>query len=161
MTRDLKAIDLAKWLVNHADREAGEAMTHLKVQKLLYFAEAYYLANFNKSLFQEEFQAWAHGPVVIEVWRRFKQYNWDSIPQQDLMSLKFSGPMLDYMCAVYDKFGKLGAKKLEEITHQHAPWKNARGDLPLEAACSNIIEKEVIRDFYAERIGKKWRTRIA
>ncbi len=55
-------LDMAKWFINRVDREAGEAMTHLKVQKLLYFAQAYYLANYNQQLFSEDMQAW---PTVL------------------------------------------------------------------------------------------------
>ena len=154
MTKKLKAIEIARWFINRADRAAGEAITHLKVQKLLYFSDAYHMANF-KSIFDEQFQAWAHGPVVAEVWHEFKSYQWDAIETQPAAKIK-DNDLLNYLEAVYEKFGKLGAKRLEEITHEHAPWRDVRGNLPLEAKCSAIIRKETIRDFYANRINKQW-----
>jgi uncharacterized phage-associated protein len=156
MSKRLKALDFAHWFINRADRESGEAITHLKVQKLLYFAEAYHLANFNRSLFREEFEAWAHGPVVQEVWRDLKSYGWDAIPLIDTQN-KIKEPIIvRYLESLYDKFGRMGAKRLEEMTHEHLPWKNARGNLPPEASSSARIDKTIIRDFYAGRINKRW-----
>ena len=40
-----------------------ESMTHLKLQKLCYYAQAWYLTIYGQRLFNEEFQAWLHGPV--------------------------------------------------------------------------------------------------
>jgi uncharacterized phage-associated protein len=160
MPSNLTAVDLAKWLINHADREAGEVVTHLKLQKLLYFAQAYYLANYNKALFQEDFQAWTHGPVIPEVWHKFKKHGFDSLPEQTRAPAIKDNKIAGYMAAVLDRYGSIGAKRLEKITHEHAPWKDARGDLPEEASCSNIISKKTMRDFYAARIGKEWSARI-
>lgn len=157
MAKTLKAVDFANWIINHADREAGEAITHLKAQKLLYFAQAYYLANFNKALFEEDFEAWAHCPVVTDVWHKFKQYAWEALPIREKAPVFSDKQINKYMLTLYDKYGKLGAKRLEEITHQHAPWKDARGDLPPESKCSTVIDKKKIRDFYAERIGQVWK----
>ncbi|MBS4050776.1 MAG: DUF4065 domain-containing protein [Methylomonas sp.] len=155
MSKDLQAADYAKWLVNHADREAGEVVTHLKLQKLLYFAQAYHLANFNKALFKEDFEAWTHGPVVPEVWHKFRKHGFDSIPRQT-RTPRLTDETADFMRAVLDKFGSIGAKRLEKITHEHAPWREARGNLPEEASCSTVIRKVAMRDFYANRIGKEW-----
>jgi len=33
--------DIARWFINRADRLAGDDMTHLKLQKLIYFAQAW------------------------------------------------------------------------------------------------------------------------
>ena len=67
MPKDIcSPLDMAKWFINRVDRESGESITNLKLQKLLYFAQSYYLANYNKQFFNEEMQAWAHGPVVRE-----------------------------------------------------------------------------------------------
>jgi uncharacterized phage-associated protein len=71
---------VAEWFINRADRQAGDDMTHLKLQKLIYFAQAWHLANTGEPLFSEEMQAWTHGPVVPSVWHKYKQFQWESIP---------------------------------------------------------------------------------
>jgi len=148
-------MDIADWFINRVDREAGEAITHLKLQKLLYFAQAWYLANTGDALFEDEFQAWAHGPVARAVYDRFIEQKWAPIeavennPDMPARTERF-------LEAIYDKYGQYGAKKLERLTHEHAPWKDTRGDLPPEARCEKVIQKSAMRDFYGHKIGKKW-----
>src|SRR5258708_4115865 len=74
------ALDVANWFLAAMDRGAGDSITHLKLQKLVYYAQAWSLALRNKPLFDEDFVAWTHGPVVKSVWRRFKGYGLDAIP---------------------------------------------------------------------------------
>jgi uncharacterized phage-associated protein len=150
--------DMAKWFINRVDREAGEAITHLKLQKLLYFAQAYHLANRNVQLFDEDMQAWAHGPVVPSIWHAYKGSAFDAIAATNAPRMR--PEVVPFLEAVYQKFGRLGAKQLENISHAHDPWKKTRGNLPAEAACDKPIDKKLIRDFYAKRIKKKWNGQI-
>lgn len=155
MTKDLcRPADIAKWFINRADREAGDDMTHLKLQKLLYFAQAWHLANLGVPLFQEEMEAWTHGPVVPSVWHEYKGYQWDSIPPTK--DVEIDKNVADYLEKLYRKYGRYSGKALEELTHSHEPWQKTRGELPLEAKCTDPIDKKLIRDFYAKRIGKSW-----
>ncbi|MFJ5487649.1 Panacea domain-containing protein [Hansschlegelia beijingensis] len=147
--------EIAKWFINRVDRESGEAITHLKLQKMVYFAQAYYLANFNKALFSEDIQAWAHGPVVPSLFEAYKNCSWNAIGPVAPAKIK-DKDVLAYLEAAYEKFSKFGAKQLEKMTHDHAPWRDARGDLPPEARCSRIIDKIAMRDFYAQKIEKSW-----
>ena len=45
-------------------RESGEVLTNLKLQKLMYYSQAWHLALRDIPLFNEDFQAWVHGPVL-------------------------------------------------------------------------------------------------
>lgn len=146
---------VADWFISRVDREAGDAITHLKLQKLLYFAQAWYLANRGEPLFSADFEAWAHGPVARLIYDRFKGQSWQPLdPAEKPTALT---PTIEgYLEKVFEKYGNYGAKYLENLTHAHAPWKEARGDLPPEARCENIITKESMRDFYGSQIGKAW-----
>ncbi|EAQ35992.1 Uncharacterized phage-associated protein [Nitrobacter sp. Nb-311A] len=156
MPKDLgRPTDIAKWFINRADREAGDDMTHLKLQKLIYFSQAWHLANFNKPLFQEDIEAWAHGPVVPSVWHQYKEYRWGSIPPIT-DDFDVDANVAGYLDKIYARYGELSGKALERLTHEHAPWRETRGDLPPEAKCTDTISKNLMRDFYAERIGKNW-----
>lgn len=143
--------DIAKWFINRVDREAGEAITHLKVQKLLYFAQAYYLANFSKPLFEEDFQAWAHGPVVPSIFEEYSGHRWEALPTCE-DAPEIPAKILNYLEAVYENFGKFSAKELERISHEHDPWVNARGNIPPEARSNAVITKECIQEFYVKRL---------
>lgn len=157
MARDLcSPREMAKWFINRVDRDAGEAITHLKLQKLLYFAQAYHLANFNRQLFSEDMQAWAHGPVVPSVFQIYKDRSWSAI--EPGAGAVVDDSVVEYLDAVFDKFGKFGAKQLEKLTHDHDPWKVTRGDLRPEQSCNRPIDKKLMRDFYAKKIKKTWKS---
>ena len=60
-------------------QNTGDFLTNLKLQKLLYYAQAWYLANYQKPLFDEPIEAWVHGPVVVQVYNEFRDYGCDRI----------------------------------------------------------------------------------
>lgn len=66
------ANDIANWFLVTIDREAGETLSHLKLQKLVYYAQVWSLALFDKPLFDEDFEAWTYGPALPSLYQRFK-----------------------------------------------------------------------------------------
>lgn len=50
----ISALNVAKWFIQNVDRESGDDITHLKLQKLVYYAQSWYLANYAKPLFNDE-----------------------------------------------------------------------------------------------------------
>lgn len=147
------AKSVARWFVNHADRGAGEAITHLKLQKLVYYAQAWFLANFDRSLFEPDMQAWAHGPVLPELYFKYRGMGWEALPPErgTLPPVELS----EFLTAVVEEYGQFSAKKLELLTHEELPWIEARGKLPPEAASTNTISKLTMRNYYAKKIGRK------
>lgn len=143
-TMGYTALDIAKWFINATDRESGDAITHLKVQKLVYYAQGWALAYFGKPLFAEDLEAWAHGPVAPSVYHHFRNAKFQAIPEQRV-TRKVTGDVEDLLESVNEKYGIYTAKRLERMTHAEAPWKKARGDVPPEERCSNIITKEDIK----------------
>jgi uncharacterized phage-associated protein len=142
------ASDFAKWFVASLDREAGDSITPLKLQKILYYAQAWALVLLGRPLFDEDFQAWAHGPVVESVYNEYKQYRWEAIPAPT-QTPEFDEDEENLLCEVWDSYGDFSAKHLEKLTHQEAPWKDARGALPVEARSNAIISKQSMLDFYS------------
>lgn len=144
---------VANWFINFVDRDAGDTITHLKLQKLIYYAEAWFLAHFDRSLIEEDLQAWTHGPVSPSVYAHYKNCGWDALAQEK--PKKLPDEVGGFLASVYKEYGQFTAKKLESMTHAEAPWKLTRGNLPLEARCEDPIDKLVMRNFYAARLGKK------
>ena len=144
---------IARWFINHADLESGEAITPLKLQKLIYYAQAWALANFDRPLFEKDFEAWAHGPALRNIYGKYEKYGWEALPieQGSLPPPELNG----FLKAVLDEYGQYSANKLERMTHEELPWQEARGNLPPEAASTRKIEKLTMRNFYAERLDKK------
>lgn len=150
-TGEYRALDVAKWFLLRVDREAGEAMTHLKLQKLVYYAQAWFLANHNKPLFDEEIQAWPHGPVCIAVWHEYKGAGWDALSAPKKAPV-FKKAIESFLQKVWITYGEDNAKSLERQTHAEDPWKDARGSLAPEARCTVEITKRSMRDYYRARL---------
>ena len=73
------ANNVAKYLIYLAsqefvgDNKEREGITNLKLQKVLYFVQAYYLAKLNRPLFPDNIEAWEYGPVIPSVYRKYKE----------------------------------------------------------------------------------------
>lgn len=139
--------EIAKWFVLATDRESGNATTHLKVQKLLYYAQGWSLAKFGKPLFDEDLQAWAHGPVCRSVYDYYKNCGFDPLPTKKVKA-SFGSSVLRLLTVVNDKYSIYSAKGLEAMTHKERPWLEARGDLPADARCGTVISKKTMKDHF-------------
>ncbi len=142
------ALDVAKYFLLKSDPEIGENISNLKLQKLLYFAQGFYLAFYNDSLFSARIEAWAHGPVVPEIYHRYKEFEGNAIPAPrnfDVSKItKKAQSLLDEIWTVY---GQFSAWKLREITHGHIPWKNTPQ--------GGIIDPVLMRQYFKTLIKAK------
>lgn len=145
------AFDVAKWFINRVDREAGDSITHLKVQKFLYFAEAWHQVIVEKELFDEPIEAWAHGPVIRDVYAKFADYGWQALEPIDSPPAEFPKETQEILELVVDLYDQFTAKQLEELTHTDKPWLEARGDIAPEARCANVISKAAIKSYFKEK----------
>jgi len=129
-------------------RERGEVLTNLKLQKLLYYAQAWHLALHDKPLFDEEFQAWVHGPVLPSQYGRFRQFQWKPITSDVNRPADLKDETERFLSEIVDVFGSETAVSLELMTHRERPWLDARGSLPPDAQSTNVIPKTSMQEFY-------------
>jgi uncharacterized phage-associated protein len=147
MAARYSACDIAHWILAGIDRAAGDSITHLKLQKLLYYAQAWALCLLGRPLFEEDLQAWVHGPVAESVFRAYRRHGFEALPPPD------SVPALapedeDHLRAVIDAYGDFSARRLEAMTHNEDPWRQARGDLAPDCASQAVIPKDHMKSFY-------------
>lgn len=139
------------------------AMTHLKLQKLLYYVEAWHLVHFKESIVSDKFKAWMHGPVSTKVWHAFKDsrspLNSDvSISIKEAREIKAKAKavlkpdQLSLIDDVLKEYGKLTAYELEGLTHSELPWIEARRGLPPDESSSSEISKVTMLKFYRHRL---------
>lgn len=128
-----------------------EDITPLALQKALYYIQGFYFA-FNKMfLFSEDCQAWAHGPVYVNVYYKYKDYRFnptEKIPEFD--SSIFSASEKAVCDSIINNMCCYSGKVLEYFTHTETPWIMARGDLPLYALSDRIIEKAAIGKYFED-----------
>ena len=138
--------DVARWFLSKSP------MTHKKLQKLCYYAQAWYCALHNGDpLFDDEIQAWIHGPVVASLYRCYADYRWEEIPQRSFDDSVLCEKAKDILEAVYDTYGDLTGDQLESLTHEEEPWRIARGDLKPWEPCQTPISCKSMREYYFKR----------
>ena len=120
-----KAEQVAEYLLSLSDPDIGDIVSHLKLHKLLYYAQGFHLAMYNKKLFKEMIFAWKHGPVVADLWHKYKQYGQGAIPKpKDVDFNIFSKNEKELLFDVYSVFGQYSAWRLKDMTYEEPPWKN-------------------------------------
>ena len=118
------ALNVAEYLLCQVDENAGDLISNLKLQKLLYYAEGFHLALFDTPLFLEEIQAWEHGPVVPEVYHEYKCFGSNAIPFPEEPDFsKIDQETKELLDEVYAVYGQFSAWKLRNMTHEEPPWK--------------------------------------
>lgn len=135
--------DAAKYILE----QLGE-MSTMKLQKLCYYAQAWSLVWDDVPLFNEEFEAWANGPVCPELF--YKTQGIFSVTAKDETggSGDLSENQKDTIDAVLEHYGNHNAQWLSQLTHMEDPWNDARKGIPIGAGCSNIITKESMAMYY-------------
>ena len=137
--------DVAKYILN----QKGE-MTAMKLQKLVYYSQAWSLVWDEEPLFPERIEAWANGaviPALYAVHRRMFKVNASDIQNGRITSL--TKRQRDNINKVLDVYGKFTAQQLSDINHQEPPWIGARCNLPPMASSNNEIRKEVIFEYHS------------
>ncbi len=109
-------------------QENDESVSNLKMQKLLYYAQAWYMVNNSGSvLFDDVIEARKFGPVVPSVYDKFKKFKRNPIrvvvKEEDLLEL--SQKQKDYLKAFYDDFMPCSTTDLISMTHNEKPWQEA------------------------------------
>lgn len=144
-----KVIDVADWFVSRANIEReenfGEGISNMKLQKILYFAQAAHLSLEGSALFSEEIYAWQYGPVVDEVYHAYKGAQRTPIKTTKSDNHKsLSADITAFLEEIWQLFGKYSAAKLVEMTHAHVPWKSVY----VVGARDVVITKKSIKDYY-------------
>lgn len=132
----LSCHDVAKYFLSLADEDAGDLISNLKLQKLVYYAQGFHLAIYDEPLFSEPIEAWTHGPVVPDLYHAYKEYGSGFIPiPKDLDDSIYSDKAKELLDDVYAVYGQFSAWKLRNMTHEEAPWRDyqPKGTIPHKA----------------------------
>lgn len=126
------------------DDKTVEGVTPLKLQKLLYFAQAVSLSLYDKKLFEDNIEAWKYGPVIASLYQKYKtSLNSPlTMPSGDYVTIG-DDKTKQLLKGVWELFGKYSAGELVEMTHNHAPWKDS-----YVVGANSVISPESIRDYY-------------
>jgi len=127
--------------------EHGDPLSNLKLQKLVYYAQAWHLALFKKPLFSERLEAWVHGPVEPKLYRRFKAYGFGLVPPPNKKPA-LPARIENHLKEVFSVYGRYSAWDLERMTHAETPWVKARGGIAEDEPCTVPISHSEMQRFY-------------
>jgi uncharacterized phage-associated protein len=142
--------------------EGKDQLTILKLQKLLYYVQAWHLAIFDKPLFDGKFQAWVHGPVSTEIFNRF-------IGKKTLFSIMFSVIDNTYVSKsfnledlfleekrhinnVLEVYAKYSGTQLGDISCNEDPWIFTREGYKSPQRCEKEIDETVMKEYYQKKL---------
>jgi len=141
--------EIAKWFLH------TEPMTHKKLQKLLYFSYGIYLAQnnencnkLNNSLFKNKFEAWVHGPVDPKIYSLYKNNGINLLYLENIETTSFNQNIMNALNKTMELYNQYSADELENISHNQAPWKNARKNLmPMESSNNLLSDVDIYLTF--------------
>jgi len=145
--------DVGRYLLSLTNQEeAGDLISNLKLQKLVYYAQGFHLALEGRPLFKQTIEAWNHGPVVPELYHAYKEHGSGAIPRpNDIDFSIYSDQEQELLNEVYQVYGQFSAWKLRNMTHDEPPWKNAQlGDRISHGAMKTFFQTQLVDSEYAE-----------
>jgi len=138
--------DVAKYIINKYSR-----IDTWKLQKLVYYCQAWSLVWDDRPLFNSRIEAWANGPVCRDLYELHRGL---FIIEQNFSALADANPDAltdsekETVDAVLRDYGDMPGHELRELTHLEDPWKQAREGVPLMEPCSNEITHASMRQYY-------------
>lgn len=140
---NIQVFDVAAYIL-----ERIGTMTTMKLQKLVYYSQAWSLVWDEEPLFEENIEAWANGPVVRELFDYHRG-------MYEILSMPIGNPRLlnevqqETVDAVLEYYGNKSAQWLIELTHMEDPWIQARKGLPPLERGNRVIPLDTMADYYS------------
>lgn len=154
--------------------EKGLSISPLKLQKLLYYEQAWYMVFFNKNmLFKDVPEAWVNGPVYRDIWYEYKEKvpsMFDSLQRKDFIkedepienaikqlasSMELTTTEIEFLDSVFNTYGTKSQDQLVFLTHSEIPWAEKReGLLPFEHSDRKISLVSMF-NYYNDRLQRR------
>lgn len=149
---------ISNYLIAQLNADEEGNLSHLKLQKLIYYIQAWSLGIKKQVFFESPFYAWVHGPVNLELYDRFKdtktlyseilisdisekEYDFKTIKEEDLNFIQY----------ILENYAKFSGTELEAMTHREQPWLDAREGLNEYETGNNEISPRSMMDYYGSR----------
>jgi uncharacterized phage-associated protein len=138
--------DVARYIL-----EKREAMTTFKLQKLVYYSQAWHLVWADEPLFHERIEAWANGPVCPELYDGHRGHytvsKWRKGSSANLTTTERRS-----IDAILKHYGDKEAFWISELSHQEDPWRIAREGLAPGQRGSREITKASMTEYYGSLV---------
>jgi len=138
------SLDVAAYIL----KQKG-AMTTWKLQKLVYYAQAWSIALDDEPIFPAEIEAWANGPVVRELYDAHKgEYRISSLPDGCGCADALTDIQRQTVDAILKCYGDKPLRWLRDLIRMERPWQLARRGVPVVERGNSEISKESLGEYY-------------
>ena len=145
-TAAIGAQQVADYFLSDSNDKDDSDISNLKLQKLIYYVQAFHLAIYDVPFFDEDFEAWTHGPVCPEIYHKYKHHKSSPIPlTADFDPALFSADQLELLDEINAVFGQFSAWKLRNMTHDEPPWLS-------KESFAGVIDKASMQEFYKTQL---------
>ena len=129
-----------------AEMDMGDAMTNLRLQKMLYYAQGWMLMRHGTPLFADSIEAWQYGPVVPNCYEWYKgcgsNYLKAEMPSRDA----FTEEVYELLLDTWTELSKYSTAQLVRMTHEAgSPW-----DMIWNHSKQREITKEQIEKYFTK-----------
>lgn len=139
-----QAVDVAAYVLSKCG-----PITAMKLQKLVYYSQAWHLAWEEALLFDEPIEAWANGPVVRSLFEQHRGF-FEVRPEEisgDAHALATNEA--ESVDAVLRYYCDYSPAQLSELTHSEMPWQRAREGLAPGERGDAVISVEDMLEYYS------------
>jgi uncharacterized phage-associated protein len=148
-----KILVIAEYFIKKSQLDE-KVITNKKLQKLLYYAQAWSLVFSGKKIFEEPIKAWVHGPAVPEIYAEYKNFGFGNITstinEKDFGILTTGEKTI--LEDVWKAYGKFDADYLEILTHNEDPWQKARDGIAADESSGSEISTDLMKAYYERRL---------
>ena len=143
------AVSVANSIIKLAKARNITNLTPMKLQKLMYFAQFWYVKKFNKFLINDWFSRWEFGPVIPSIYHQLKYYGSNpvnnyiwllSANNEAIVYMIGNNPNAwDFLNKVLDAYGNLDGVSLLAVTqHDNSAW--SRGEIGTAITKQDILD---------------------
>lgn len=149
----MSVFDVAAYIL----QKCGD-MSCMKLQKLCYYAQAWSLVWDDAPLFDEDFEAWASGPVCPELFHRNERKSIVSASDERGNGSRLSDNQKDSIDKVLNFYGDKDARWLSQLARLEDPWRLAWRGMLIDDELSNIVSKDSMVLYYSSILKEHMRT---
>lgn len=143
-------LEIANKIIANTDASQGEIISNLKLQKMLYYMQGFFIAVYDKKLFDNEIEAWQYGPVVRDAYNHFRSFGAGAITLNgDEKIAELSKDENELFQEVMIEYGQFSAIKLMNMTHSELPWKKVFNENP-----QGEISYDLLKEYFKTQIAE-------
>ena len=123
-------------------------MSAMKLQKLIFYCQAWSLVWDDRPIFDDRVEAWANGPVVPDVYKIHKGHFTVSSNMFPEFNGELDADAAETIDSVLNHYGDKSALWLSDLTHKERPWLEARGGMPEGQRGNQVITTAAMAEYY-------------